>query len=33
VFKSTGHGALDVAAASVVHAWARDQGVGTAVDL
>lgn len=33
VFKSTGHGALDVAAAAVVHDWARAHGVGTAVDM
>ncbi|MEV4411684.1 NAD(P)-binding domain-containing protein [Catellatospora sp. NPDC049609] len=33
VFKSTGHGALDVAAASVVVAWARAQGAGTAVAM
>ncbi|WP_027347202.1 ornithine cyclodeaminase family protein [Hamadaea tsunoensis] len=31
VFKSTGHGALDVAAASVVHAWARAHHVGTEI--
>ncbi|WP_377272815.1 ornithine cyclodeaminase family protein [Peterkaempfera sp. SMS 1(5)a] len=33
VFKSTGHAALDVAAASVVHGFARAHGLGTAVDL
>ena len=33
VFKSTGHAALDVAAASVVHACARSRGLGTTVDL
>ncbi|WP_155370255.1 ornithine cyclodeaminase family protein [Catellatospora vulcania] len=33
VFKSTGHGALDVAAAAVVHDWARAHGVGTAVAM
>ncbi|MFC1430095.1 ornithine cyclodeaminase family protein [Streptacidiphilus sp. N1-3] len=33
VFKSTGHAALDVAAASVVHAYARAHGLGTAVDM
>lgn len=33
VFKSTGHGALDVAAASVVHAWARAEGVGATVEI
>ncbi|MBV1853793.1 ornithine cyclodeaminase family protein [Catellatospora tritici] len=29
VYKSTGHAALDVAAAAVVHAWARATDVGT----
>jgi ornithine cyclodeaminase/alanine dehydrogenase-like protein (mu-crystallin family) len=33
VFKSTGHAALDVAAAHVVHAVARAEGLGTTVDL
>ena len=33
VFKSTGHAALDVAAASVVHAYARAHGLGTLLDL
>ena len=33
VFKSTGHAALDVAAASVVHAYAREHGTGTTVNL
>ncbi|PBC67464.1 ornithine cyclodeaminase [Streptomyces sp. TLI_235] len=33
VFKSTGHAALDVAAASVVHRLARTRGLGTVVDL
>ena len=33
VFKSTGHAALDVAAASVVHAFARDRALGTVIDL
>ena len=33
VFKSTGHAALDVAAASVVHACARAHGLGTLLDL
>ncbi|WP_055589649.1 ornithine cyclodeaminase family protein [Streptacidiphilus griseoplanus] len=33
VFKSTGHAALDVAAASVVHGFARAHGLGTTVDL
>ena len=33
VFKSTGHAALDVAAASVVHAYARANGLGTVIDL
>ncbi|GHJ44044.1 ornithine cyclodeaminase [Catellatospora sp. TT07R-123] len=28
LYKSTGHAALDVAAASVVHAWARSTGAG-----
>jgi len=32
VFKSTGHAALDVAAASVVHAVARERGLGTTLD-
>ncbi|MFC1418068.1 ornithine cyclodeaminase family protein [Streptacidiphilus cavernicola] len=33
VFKSTGHAALDVAAAAVVHATARERGLGSSVDL
>lgn len=33
VFKSTGHAALDVAAAHVVHAVARAEGLGTTVDI
>ena len=33
VFKSTGHAALDVAAASVVYEFARAHGTGTIVDL
>jgi alanine dehydrogenase len=33
VFKSTGHAALDVAAASVVYAFAREQGIGVPIDL
>lgn len=33
VFKSTGHAALDVAAAAVVHARAREQGLGVRLDL
>ncbi|MEV4611017.1 hypothetical protein AB0K43_00240 [Kitasatospora sp. NPDC049258] len=33
VFKSTGHAALDVAAARVVHDRAREQGIGVRVDL
>lgn len=33
VFKSTGHGALDVAAAHVVHAFARTHRTGTVVDM
>jgi len=33
VFKSTGHGALDVAAASVVYAWARAEGAGIDIDM
>jgi alanine dehydrogenase len=33
VFKSTGHAALDVAAASVVYAFARERGIGVPVDL
>jgi ornithine cyclodeaminase/alanine dehydrogenase-like protein (mu-crystallin family) len=33
VFKSTGHAALDVAAASVVYTFAREQGMGVPVDL
>lgn len=33
LFKSTGHAALDVAAASVVHRAARERGLGIAVDL
>lgn len=33
VFKSTGHAALDVAAAAVVYAFARERGIGTLVDL
>ncbi|MER8182268.1 ornithine cyclodeaminase family protein [Kitasatospora sp. NPDC094015] len=33
VFKSTGHAALDVAAAAVVHAHARELGIGVRVDL
>ncbi|MEU4096443.1 ornithine cyclodeaminase family protein [Streptomyces sp. NPDC026673] len=33
VFKSTGHAALDVAAAHVVHAVALAEGLGTTVDL
>ncbi|MDX3070981.1 hypothetical protein [Streptomyces sp. MI02-7b] len=33
VLKSTGHAALDVAAADVVHAVARREGRGTTVDL
>jgi alanine dehydrogenase len=33
VFKSTGHAALDVAAASVVHAHARRHGTGTVLNL
>ncbi|MFI2301390.1 ornithine cyclodeaminase family protein [Actinacidiphila glaucinigra] len=33
LFKSTGHAALDVAAAHVVHAVARAEGLGTTVDL
>ncbi|WP_433152508.1 ornithine cyclodeaminase family protein [Actinomadura nitritigenes] len=33
LFKSTGHAALDVAAASVVYRTARERGLGIAVDL
>ncbi|MFB4295242.1 ornithine cyclodeaminase family protein [Actinomadura sp. NTSP31] len=33
LFKSTGHAALDVAAASVVYRAARERGLGIAVDL
>ncbi|KAB2380365.1 ornithine cyclodeaminase family protein [Actinomadura montaniterrae] len=33
LFKSTGHAALDVAAASVVYCTARERGLGIAVDL
>ena len=33
VFKSTGHAALDVAAAAVVHAFAHEHGTGTTVNL
>ncbi|WP_037607147.1 NAD(P)-binding domain-containing protein [Streptacidiphilus rugosus] len=33
VFKSTGHAALDVAAASVAHATARDLGLGITLEL
>lgn len=33
VFKSTGHAALDVAAASVVYDFARAHGTGTTVDM
>lgn len=33
VFKSTGHGALDVAAAAVVLAWAQAHGLGTPIAM
>jgi ornithine cyclodeaminase/alanine dehydrogenase-like protein (mu-crystallin family) len=33
VFKSTGHAALDVAAASVVYRFARDHATGTTVEM
>jgi ornithine cyclodeaminase/alanine dehydrogenase-like protein (mu-crystallin family) len=33
VFKSTGHAAFDVAAASVVYDIARSRGIGSAIDL
>jgi alanine dehydrogenase len=33
VFKSTGHGALDVAAAAAVYEYARELGIGSPVDL
>ncbi|MFD4559862.1 hypothetical protein ACFWP5_37035 [Streptomyces sp. NPDC058469] len=33
VFKSTGHAALDVAAAAVVHDAARAHGMGTTLEM